>query len=120
MKNNTLHIILASALVLLLALLSDPFMIWMPPMAVTFTLVAVAVIMSVWAGFVMKEQVRDEREAMHRMNAGRAAYLSGIVILTLAFIVQGFSHHIDPWISATLMVMVVVKLIARIYFDRCK
>lgn len=117
MKNNILHIILACVLVVLFVLLSDTFMVWMPPMAATLALLAVAVVMCVWAGFVMKEQAGDEREMIHRMNAGRVAYLGGIAVLTVAFIAQGFSHAIDPWITIALAVMVVSKLVARIYFD---
>ena len=65
----------------------------------------------------MREQAHDEREMAHRMHAGRAAYLSGIVVLTVALVVQGLGHHIDPWIALALGMMVVVKLISRLYSD---
>jgi hypothetical protein len=52
------------------------------------------------------------------MHAGRTAYLSGIAVLLLALIVQGFAHAIDPWIMLALGVMVVAKLGARLFFDR--
>lgn len=118
MKNNIIHIILAFILVIMLVLLSDPFMLWMPPLAVTCAILAVAVIMIVWVGFVMKERVGDEREMLHRMDAGRVAYLFGVAVLTVALIFQGFSDKIDVWIATTLAVMVISKLAARIYFER--
>ncbi|MEK7612202.1 MAG: hypothetical protein AAB407_02580 [Patescibacteria group bacterium] len=118
MKNNILHIVIVLVLVVLLILLSDPFMLWMPPLAVTLALLGVATVMCVLAGFVIKERSGDEREMIHRMNAGRIAYLSGLAVLTIAFVMQGFSHAIDPWIPIALVVMVVSKLIARIYFER--
>ena len=117
MKNNLLHICTALFLVALLFVLTDPFMYWMPPMAATVALVLAAVLLLVWAGFVMYESAGDEREAMHRMNAGRVAYLAGIAVLTIALLVQGFSHEIDPWIAGALGVMVLSKLGARLFYD---
>ena len=93
-------------------------MLWMPPAVIASSLLAVAVIMCILMGFMLREQAHDERELAHRMNAGRVAYLSGLAVLTIAFIVQGFWGEIDPWITATLAVMVLAKFSARIYFDR--
>lgn len=117
MKNNLLHICVAVLLVALLFVLTDPFMYWMPPMAAMVALVSVAVLLLVWAGFVMYESADDEREAMLRMNAGRVAYLAGIAVLTAGLLVQGFTHDIDPWIAGALAVMVVSKLGARLFYD---
>lgn len=118
MKQNAPHILLAAALIISLALLSDPFMIWMPPAAATAALLAAAAIMCVWIGFIARERGGDERDLQHRMNAGRAAYLSGLAVLTVALIVQGFAHQIDVWVAVALAAMVVSKLAARIYFER--
>jgi hypothetical protein len=93
-------------------------MLWMPPMAVTGAILFVSVIICIWSGFVMMERGGDEREMFHRINAGRVAYLSGIAVLTVAVVVQGISHHIDPWVAGTLAVMVVSKILARMYLDR--
>lgn len=118
MKNNILPIIIAIFLVIALFLLSDPFMIWMPDFAVLCLLVLAAALLLIWAGFVLRERAVDEREALHRMNAGRAAYLAGLAVLTVGLVVQGLSYGVDPWLSLGLGVMVVVKLVARLYFDR--
>lgn len=118
MNNNLIHIILAIVLIVLLILLSDTFMFWMPPLAAMLVILLVAVVMCVWAGFVMKEGAGDEREKIHRMDAGRIAYLSGSAILTIALVVQGIKHEIDPWITLALGVMVVSKLVSRIYFEK--
>ena len=120
MKNNLAHIFLAVVLVILLILLSDPMMYWMPPLAVTLVLLLVATVMCVWAIFVMKEGGGDEREILHRMHAGRVAYLSGSAVLTAALIIQGLRHDIDPWIALALVAMVISKLVSRIYFERYK
>lgn len=117
MKNKTFHIFVAIALVVLLTLLSD-LTPWMPPMAAMTALLAAAVLLAIFAGFVMYENGDDEREFVHRMNAGRIAYLSGIGTLTVALIIQGFAHAIDPWILLTLGVMVLVKIASRFYSDK--
>ncbi|MBY0539375.1 hypothetical protein K2P56_02995 [Patescibacteria group bacterium] len=117
MKNNILHISVAVLVVALLFVLTDPFMYWMPPMAATIALVSAAALLLVWAGFVMYESAEDEREALHRMNAGRVAYLAGIAVLTAGLLVQGFGHEIDPWIAGALGAMVVTKLGARLFYD---
>lgn len=118
MANKFFHIGTALLLVGLLTLLSDPFMLWMPDFAQMTALLGAAVLACVWAGFVMYERSHDEREALHKMHAGRVAYLSGIAVLTVALIVQGFAHDIDPWISIALGVMVISKLVARFYSER--
>jgi predicted small integral membrane protein len=119
MKNNVAHIFLTLFLLVLLFLLCDPFMLWMPPVAAMLATLGVIIGMSVWVGVVIKEHARDERELMHREHAGRVAYLSGIGVLTLALAVEGsLSHHVDSWVALTLGVMIAVKLVARLYFER--
>lgn len=119
MNKNLLHTLLAVALSVLLLLLTDPFMLWMPSMFAMTVLVIAIIGLGIWTGFVMKEQARDEREAIHRMHSGRVAYLAGFFVLTAALLVQGFvAHHVDPWIAGTLWVMVISKLIARWYFEK--
>jgi len=118
MGNKLSSIVIAVTLVGLLTLLSDPFMVWMPMGMQLAVLVAAAVVTCTWAGFVMYERAHDEREVTHKMHSGRIAYLSGIAVLTIALVVQGFAHTIDPWIPLALGVMVVSKLIARFYTER--
>ena len=118
MKNKTIQISIAILLIVCLTLLSDPFMLWMPMGAQMAALLGAAVLLAIWTGFVMYERAPDEREAVHRMNAGRMAYLSGIVLLTIALVTQGLAHDIDPWISVTLGTMVLVKLLSRFYSER--
>jgi len=118
MKSSLPSILLALGIVALLVVLSDPLMLWMPPMAAMAALVGLAALSVAWAGFVMREHAGDEREAMHRMLAGRAAYLSGLGVLTLALLVEGLTvHHLDPWITLALGTMIVAKLAARMVLE---
>lgn len=118
MKSYLAQIVLVLILTGLLVLLADPFMYWMPPLFVTLAIVAVVALMLIWLGLVAKEKGGDEREIMHRMNAGRAAYTAGLLVLTLAFVAQGLSGYIDPWISLALVAMVASKILTRIYLDK--
>ncbi len=121
MNNNTTHVILAVILSGLLLMLTDPFMFWMPSMAAMTVLFVAVVVLGIWTGFVLNEQVRDEREVIHRMYSGRVAYLLGLAVLTIGLTKQGFiDHHVDPWIAATLWVMVVSKLISHLYLEKNK
>ncbi|MCR4281251.1 MAG: hypothetical protein NUV88_02895 [Candidatus Kaiserbacteria bacterium] len=117
MANKLFHISTAVVLVVLLVLLTDPFMLWMPAQAQTAVLLGAAILACLWAGFVMYESANDEREMLHKMHAGRVAYLSGIAVLTLALIFQGLAHDIDPWVSSALAAMVISKLVARLYLE---
>lgn len=118
MKNNAIQILTVVVFIILLGLLSDPFMLFMPPAAFMVALLCAVVLLCVWSGFVLYEKANDERELVQRMYAGRIAYLSALVVLTLALLTQGLAQAIDPWIAITLAVMVITKLVARIYFDR--
>lgn len=118
MQNNLFQAAVALLLLVLMAALLDPFMLLMPAPVAMACLVAAAALVGVFAGFVLAERARDEREAAHRLLAGRAGYLAGLLILTLGFLYQGFvEHHVDAWLAAALAAMVVVKLAARFYAD---
>lgn len=116
--NNIVQYVVAVVLVAALFALFDPFMYWMPDMLEMATLVVVFALTVIWIGLVAREEDGDEREILHRMYAGRVAYLSGIIILTLALVVQGLSHVVDPWVPCALVVMIISKLGTRWYSDR--
>jgi hypothetical protein len=115
MNKNYLHVALAAVLVFFLLALADLIPFWMPMMGEMLALLVVSILMLVWAGFIMKDVAHDEREVALKMKSGRMAYLSGLAVLMIALIVQGMQHTIDPWIAIALAVMVVSKLVARVY-----
>ena len=120
MNSKVLEWFVSLALVVLLVFLINPFDAWMADMTLMVCLTVVAVLVVVFAAFVLREDASDEREIQHRMYAGRAAYLSGIGILTIALLFQGLRHNIDAWIAIALGGMVLAKLGARWYTDRFK
>lgn len=118
--NTFLQWAILALLALVLFTLVDPFMYWMPSMVQMVALTVAAALLVLFCSFVIAEKGGDEREVQHRMLAGRAAFLSGIVFLTTALLYQGFTHTIDPWIPLSLCAMVFAKLVMRWYAQRSK
>lgn len=116
MKNNYLkEIIVSLVLVAIAILLVNPFMFWMPTSFAMATVAVFAVIFFAFVGLVFREASGDEREDLHKLMAGRIAYLTGSGILVIAIIVQSFAHAIDPWLVAALTAMILAKVIALTY-----
>jgi small-conductance mechanosensitive channel len=110
--------IIAVVLIILLILIGNPFMFWMPSMVLFTILIVIAALVFVWAAFVLTEKAHDEREEWHRTHAGRASYLAAAAMLTIALVYQGFTHTIDIWIPATLGIMILAKLFTRLYAEK--
>ena len=116
MKNSGLiEIILSAAVVILAVILVNPVGFWMPNMVTISLVLLLVVVFAVFAGFIWKEQTRDEREVLHRMIAGRIGYLFGAAALVVAIVVEGFAHRVDPWLVIALTAMVVGKAIGSWY-----
>ncbi len=80
----------------------------------TLTL-AIVIIFMLFAALVWRENARDERESLHKMIAGRAAFLAGTITLVIGIVVQTFQHRVDPWLTIVLSVMVLAKILGIIY-----
>jgi hypothetical protein len=116
-NTNYIPIAVASLLAFFLLVLADLVPFWMPMMGEMFALLFVVILLIVWVGFVVKEHAKDEREMFLKMRSGRVAYLSGLIILTIALILQGLTHTIDPWIAVALAVMVFAKLATWLFVE---
>ncbi len=117
MTNHLLQIVLALLISFFLFVLADLVPFWMPMMGEMVALVFGTVLLLAWAGFILAERAADEREVQLKVQSGRAAYLAGLGVLTVALVVQGLAHAIDPWIPLALATMVVVKLGSRLYLE---
>ena len=118
MKNNFKETFVTVCLVLLAILLLNPFKFWMPDMIVVCMLAITLGIFGIFASFVLREKITDERDVLHRTLAGRNAFLVGSGLLTLAIVVQGYSHSVDPWLVVTLIVMIITKILTRVWSDK--
>jgi hypothetical protein len=117
MNKPYLHTTLAVVIIFFLLVVADLVPFWMPMMGELVAVMIVSVGLVFWAGVILQEQAKDEREVALKMKSGRIAYLSGLAILLIALIVQGLAHDVDPWIAVSLGVMVAVKLVTRIYLE---
>ena len=116
MKNNFLQeFFVSSALVVLLVFFLNPFDFWMPNILLMMMVAGLIVVFALFAGFVWRENARDEREALHRLMAGRIAYLAGAGGLVVGIIVQSLQHNLDGWLVVILGVMIFAKIIGVTY-----
>lgn len=110
MKQYTSEIIVTALLVILAALLWNPY--WMPMGAVFAVLVCFVVALGGFVAFLWRERGGDEREVLIRQVASRVAYLCGAVVLAVGIIYQTLSAHaVDPWLIAAFMVVVLAKAV---------
>lgn len=118
MKNNLKETVVTVALLAIAILLLNPFNFWMPDMMVISMLVGALVLFGIFSSFILREKTIDERDEQHKTLAGRNAFLAGSGILILGIVVQGYTHSVDPWLVITLIGMVVVKIITRVWSDK--
>ena len=119
MKNKiTKEIIVSLTLVVLAVLLLNPFHFWMADMMVMGMLAILLVLFGIFASFILKEKVFDERDDVNRSLAGRNAFLAGSAILMIGIVIQGYSHRVDPGLVIALIVMIIVKIATRIWSDK--
>lgn len=117
-KNDLKQTATAGVLILLLVLILNPFHFWMPTMAHMMLLGAAIGVFGLFASFMLREDAGDEREGIHRMLAGRAAFLTGSALLILGIMYQSYSHELDMWLVIVLVGMLLVKVGTRFYSDR--
>lgn len=110
--------IVTIALLVVLVWFINPFDFWMTDMF-HMTLLGLAVaFFAIFAMFLWKESVTDERERLHRFIGARFAYTVAGTLLLIGTISQALSHEIDLWLPSTLAAMVFAKIVGRWYASR--
>lgn len=117
MKNNIIEVLVTLLLIAIAVLLLNPFHFWMPDMLVMCMLAFALALFGVFASFIIREKMADERDNVHRALAGRNAFLAGSALLMLGIVIQGYTHAVDAWLVITLVAMILVKLATRIWSD---
>lgn len=77
------------------------------------TLAAVAAL--VVLAFGLAEGRGDERAALHRALASRAAFLLGLAVLAVGTLWQTYTHALDPWLVGALVAVTAGKIIGLLY-----
>ncbi len=106
---------MAVIFLVLLGILFNPWNIFMPTYIEMMIMVALVALFGVFASLIWREKGGDERERLHSMFADRVAFLSGSGILLIAIVLEAWMHELNPWILATLAVMVVAKVAGLLY-----
>lgn len=68
-----------------------------------------------FALWLWREGGADEREDLHRMLIGRAAYLVGSGVLLAGIVVQSVAGSVDRWLVFALIGMVLTKVAGSIW-----
>jgi len=120
MKNSIFlsESLLAIILLVLLLIFLNPFDFLMPPPFLSMLVIVLIAIFGMFVAVIWKEQVGDERETMHRMLAGRFAFLIGSTILVIGIILQELKHITDPWLIYALVGMLLGKILGLLYGQR--
>lgn len=108
----------ASTLIVFLIWFVNPFDFWMTDAFHMTLLGMIVALFAVFAMFLWKEEVADEREQLLRFIATRFAYTAGGSLLLLGTVVQAFSHKVDLWLPLTLTGMVLAKILGRWYAEK--
>jgi hypothetical protein len=116
-KNTLVQMVSAAAVLFLAALLLNPFHFWMPGMAQMAMLGSLLVAFAVLSVYLLQEKGGDEREAAHRMLAGRAAFFVGSLILVIGITAESMHGTPNPWLVLALAGMILGKAGARLYSD---
>ncbi|PIR89250.1 MAG: hypothetical protein COU07_02195 [Candidatus Harrisonbacteria bacterium CG10_big_fil_rev_8_21_14_0_10_40_38] len=121
MKKTLLQEIgLAIIVIALGVLLINPSGSWMPEKGVMVASLSLIITFGLFGTFIWRERARDERENMHRLIAGRIAFLSGAGVLVLGITVESISKTVDPWLVASLTATILGKIIASVYLREKK
>lgn len=107
--------IVSLLVIIFLGLLINPFDLLMPPPTYMIATIGLAISFIIFAVFIWREQVHDEREELQRHIASRFAYLAGCTSLVIAIIFQTLNHSLDNWLVVTLGVMILAKIIGGLY-----
>ncbi len=77
------------------------------------TLAAVAALVTF--AFALAEGRGDERDALHRYMASRAAFLLGLGVLALGTLWQTYTHRLDSWLLGALIAITLGKIAGLLY-----
>ncbi len=102
-------------LIVCLVVFLRPMGLLMPETAEMVVLTLFILAYFVFLSFIWKEKPADERDYAHQMAAGRASFLIGSGTLTVGIIFQALQHNIDPWLIISLAVMILAKILMRLY-----
>ncbi len=112
---DTKETVMAVLLLVMLFLVINPGDVWMPNMLAMTLSVLLLIMFALFAIFVWREHATDEREQLHKLLVGRAAFLIGSGVITVGLLVESVLHTLDPWLAIALGAMILTKLVGMIW-----
>lgn len=112
------HALLTLLAVTLIALLTEPFAVYLNDTLYTVVVTAAAVMLVVWIGIMLQEDDEDPDIARYRAFAARWGFASGLAILGCGLVYEGLVfHEINWWILFALIAKLLSKFLARVYIE---
>ncbi|MFT7557626.1 MAG: hypothetical protein ACI83D_000291 [Planctomycetota bacterium] len=118
MHNTKKTFLVAGVFIVLLLLLLNPFGWWMSSTLITIIVIGVLIVFSLYSGLFFREKINDERELAHSGLAARVSYMVTHWALVFGIIIQAIQRDLDIFLISILILSIVAKLCARIYYDR--
>lgn len=109
------ELIIAGALIAIPVMFLSPGGLSMPKSTETLLVLGLVIAFLIFSALVWTEKAADEREQLHRLVAGRVAFLTATAVLVAGIVRQTLEREIDPWLVYTLVAMILAKLITRMY-----
>jgi hypothetical protein len=83
-------------------------------------MISVSVLLGIYTvamSLVGEGKTADERALQHRYTSNRLGLLAGTVVLSVGVLVELFTHTLDYWLLAGLIMINLVKIISLIYLN---
>ncbi len=90
----------------------------MPKNTLMLLIIALITLFLAFASIVWKEGGGDERDNLHRREAGRVSFIVGSALLVAGIVTEATRHDIDPWLIYALSGMILSKIISRFVSER--
>lgn len=81
---------------------------------------AFLVLYTIGLSLVGEGHTLDEREVLHRNLSNRVGLLAGTIVLSIGTLYQLYTHHLDFWLLAGLIVINLTKIVNLIYLEKRK
>lgn len=81
---------------------------------------AFLVLYTIALSLVGEGKTLDERQILHRNLSNRAGLVAGTIVLSIGILYQLFTHHIDFWLLAGLILINLTKIVSLIYLENKK
>lgn len=113
---TSLEVLFSLPILVILVVFLNPTHLLMPDSLNLMLIIGLIVAFLAFAALLWQERADDERDTSHMQKAGRLSYMVGVATLVAGVVVQAFQHNLDPWLIYALSLMVLSKVLSRIFY----